>query len=337
MAKAKEAATFLDKMLELYGEEILARDEAGEFISTGCLSLDVSIGTGGIPVGRFTEIVGSEGTGKTTIALSIARNAINLGKKVLYLDVENLLDTNLIRGILGVEFSEDQFILLQPNTAEDTLSIIERAVEANEFGLIVLDSIAALAPEVEKEKELDDQQMGTVPKLLAKFFRRNANAVRRSDTAVLFINQVRDNIGSYSKGFSIPGGHALKHFCALIISLNKGDDIKQDSKPIGITTTFVVKKNKLSSPFKGYVIPIIFGRGVDYFKDFVSFTEDIGIVDKAGPYYKFEDTTLGKGTVATIEFLKENAEMTQRIVDKVYRVFVSPKEVHEDEGEFVDE
>jgi recombination protein RecA len=311
---------FIETIMEEFGEDVFSRESAGEFIPTGCLSLDVSIGTGGIPVGRFTEIYGSEGAGKTTIALSIARKAIKLGKKVLYVDAENMLDVALIPDILGEAFPEDMFVLIQPDTAEAVLTIIEHGIESGEFGLIVLDSIGALAPEVEKEKDLDEMQMGTTPKLLAKFFRRNSYAVRHSNTAVLLINQVRDNIGSYSKGFTVPGGHALKHFCAVIISLSKGQEIKQNSEAVGITTTFVIKKNKLSAPFRGYTLPIIFGQGVDYYKDLLNFTEDIGVVAKAGPYYKFQEVQLGKGVVNSIEFLKNNPETLDRIVKQVYNV-----------------
>lgn len=297
-----------------YGDEVIGRDKPGEFISTGSLSLDLSIGPGGIPVGRFSEIYGSEGSGKTTIALSIARSAIRMGKKVLYEDVENMLDMSLIQGILGETFPDDMFFLLQPDTAEQALAIIEKAIESGEFGLIVLDSIGALSPSVEKEKELDDMQMGTTPKLLAKFFRRSSHTLRtKNKTAVLLINQVRDNIGSYSKGFSVPGGHALKHFCTLIIGLTKGQEIKSNNVSIGITTTFSIKKNKLSSPFRGYEIPIIFGEGIAVYKDFVNFAEDIGVLKKSGPYYKFEDIMLGKGVANTIDFLKKNQELLDKI------------------------
>lgn len=331
---ALEAKSFLDSITEEFGEDVIGRDLAGEFISTGSLSMDMSIGPGGIPVGRFTEIYGSEGAGKTTIALSITRNAIKMGKKVLYIDVENMLDVSLIKGILGESFPEDMFLLLQPNTAEDALSIIERGIESGEFGLIVLDSIGALAPSVEKEKDLDDLQMGTVPKLLAKFFRRTSYSLRLNNkTAVLLINQVRDNIGSYSKGFSVPGGHALKHFCSLIIALTKGQEIKQSDKSIGITTSFVIKKNKLASPFRGYEIPILFGEGVAFYKDFVNFSEDIGVLKKAGPYYKFEDEMIGRGVANVIETLKSRQDLLDKIrlvcYNSVNGLTTSPIEITE--------
>lgn len=330
MTKPQAELSFLEEILEDFGEEVHGRDSAGEFISTGCLSLDMSIGTGGIPVGRFTEIYGSEGAGKSTIALSIARNAIKGGKKVLYIDAENLLDYNLVGQIIGETFPKEMFILLQPNTAEDVLSIIERGINSGEFGLIVLDSIGALAANVEQEAELTDQQMGTIPKLLAKFFRRTSYSLRtQNKTAVILLNQVRDNIGSYSKGFSIPGGHALKHFCSIIVALTKGQEIKADNQAIGITTTFVIKKNKLSSPFRGYTIPIIFGQGVDFYKDFVSFSEDIGVVTKAGPFYKFDGEVLGKGTANTIEFLKSNPKILDKIRERAYNtVSGKPEEIH---------
>jgi len=264
---------------------------------------------------------------KTTIALTVARNAIRMGKRVLYVEPENLLDYNLVEGMIGEIFPKEMFILLQPNTAEDTLSIMEKGIASGEFGLIVLDSLGALASDAEQQAEITDMQMGTIPKLLAKFFRRNSYILRTENkTAVLLLNQVRDNIGSYSKGFSVPGGHALKHFCSIIIALTKGQEIKHDNVSIGITTTFVIKKNKLSSPFRGYTIPIIFGKGVDFYKDFVSFTEDIGVITKAGPFYKFDGEVLGKGVLNTIELLKSNPEILTKITERTYKVVMSKPE-----------
>lgn len=314
-----ETRTFLQELEDEFGDEILGRDSPGEFIPTGSLSMDMSIGKGGIPVGRYSEIYGSEGSGKTTIALSIARNAIRMGKKVLYVDAENMLDMSLVEDIVGEPFPEEMFSLIQPDTAEDALKIMHKGIVSGEFGLVVLDSIGSLAPEVEKEKEIDEQQMGTTPKLLAKFFRRSSYALRTMNkTAVLLINQVRDNIGSYSKGFTVPGGHAVKHNTSLIIALTKGQEIKENNKAIGITTTFVIKKNKLSSPFRGYEIPIIFGQGIASYKDFVNFSEDIGILKKAGPYYKFEDEVIGKGVLGTIEYLKNNQQTLDKIRQLCY-------------------
>jgi recombination protein RecA len=328
MTKIIENKSFLELIEDEFGEDVFGRDLAGEFIPTGSLSLDMSIGPGGIPVGRFTEIYGSEGSGKTTIALSIARNAIKMGKKVLYIDVENMLDVNLVHGILGENLEMNMFVLLQPNTAEDALSIIEKGIESGEFGLIVLDSIGALAPGVEKEKELDELQMGTTPKLLAKFFRRSSYILRTlNKTAVLLINQVRDNIGSYSKSFSVPGGHALKHFCSLIISLTKGQEIKQDNVAVGITTSFVIKKNKLSSPFRGYEIPIIFGEGIATYKDFINFSESIGVLKKSGGHYKFGEEQLGNGVAKTIVYLKEHPELLDTIRQVCYNAVNSTKDL----------
>jgi len=323
MAKVQE--TFFEQVLEKFGEDSLSIDRAYEAISTGCTSLDVSIGIGGVPKGRITEIFGPEGSAKTTIALSLARNAIANGEKVLYVEPENLLDYFVIPSILGESFPEGSFRLVQPDTAEDAFEIAEMGINSKEFSLIVFDSIGALAPAKEKEDKFTDANVALVPRLLSKFLRRNAYSIRANNIAFVFINQVRDTIGSYVKSYSTPGGHALKHFAALRISLSKGQEIKitdaGTEKSIGINTTFVIKKNKLAAPFRSFTIPIIFGIGVDKYKDLFNFAETLGVIRKAGAYYKLDDVTIAQGTKKTVQELHDNKELLDRVTERVYNMF----------------
>jgi recombination protein RecA len=314
--------TFLDAIVEKFGDNVLSniRGDKVEAMTSGSLSLDASIGIGGFPRGRFTEIVGAEGTGKTTEALTAALLEIDNGGKVLYVDAENMLSYAAIEQMLSKQVNKDRFILVQPETAEQAFMITEKAITSGEFTFIVIDSVAALEPQDEKEKEFDEFTMASLSRLLAKFFRRNAADVKNQNVAVLLLNQVRDKIGSYTGGYESPGGHALKHYASVRIALTKGTEIKQGEEKIGINTKFVIKKNKLSAPFRSFEIPIIFGRGVDYYSDAVSFCETLGIIKKNGAFYKFEGSTLGQGRNAAAQYLRENSQILDKIKEQLYNV-----------------
>lgn len=314
---------FIKDILEEFGENVLSKEDAGNLnvISTGSLSLDSCIGVGGIPMGKVTEIFGAEGTGKTTIAVTIAKNAIESGNRVLYIDVENLLDNFIVEGILGHRLPEDKMIILHPDTAEDAFKIAEMGISSKEFGLIVLDSVGALAPKVEKEKEMDDKQMGLLPQLVTKFLRRNIHDINQNKVAFVFINQVRDNVGSmFAKAYSTPGGHALKHFAAVRISLTRSKEITKGDIIIGITVQFTIKKNKLSPPFRSYIMPLIFGEGIDFYKDFLSFSKNLGVVQQGGPFYKFNNTVIGKGFEETVNNLKNDKVTLDAIRKMCYNI-----------------
>lgn len=326
MAKVKAdrstMSDFLDKAIDKFGEYILVDENAVVTpISTGCLSLDVSIGIGGIPRGKVTEIYGSEGSGKTTIALGIAKSALHSGNKVLYLDVENMLDYTVIKDMIGEDFSDDRFVILKPVSAEDTFTLAEMAFNSGEFGLVVIDSIAALSPEKEKEDTdfSGSVTVGALPRLLSRFLRRNVtDSIKKNDVALLLLNQVRDKIGAYMATFETPGGHALKHFCSVIIALTKGQDIVVGKEKVGIQSKFVIRKNKLSAPFRSYTIPIIFGRGVDKYSDLVEFCTMLGVIKKSGAHYKLDDNAIGHGKIAAGEFISKNPDIEQMLIDRVY-------------------
>lgn len=313
-------SSFLDAIVEKFGEDVLSnvRGDSVEPMSSGSLSLDASIGIGGFPKGRFTHIFGSEGTGKTTLALTTAFKEIENGGKVLYIDAENMLSFSTIEAMLNLKVDKDKFILLQPETADQAFMIVEKAITSKEFTLIVIDTIASLEPDDEKEKEFDESTMGSLSRTLSKFFRRNASDVKVSNVCVLLLNQVRDDLKSYMGGFKAPGGHALAHYSSVIVALTKGTEIKQGEDKIGINSRFVIKKNKMGPPFRSFEIPIIFGKGVDYYTDTVSFCETIGVLKKNGAFYKFEGETIGQGRNATAQFLKDNPETLARIEENMY-------------------
>jgi recombination protein RecA len=317
--------TIVDKLKKKYDRILLDRetDSTVEAISTGSLSLDVSTGIGGIPKRRVTTLYGAESSGKTTLCLEIARKAIEGGDNVAYIDVEQGLDYKYVETLVG-EFDMDKLLIAQPATSEEALGLVELLIQgddklginAGQYKLIIVDSVAALAPEVEKEKELTDHNIALTARTLTAFFRRNVYDLRDHDVALLFVNQVRAKIGSYIKGYELPGGHALKHYSSMIIFLSAGQKIKQGDQIIGVQCKFTIKKNKMSPPFRSFDFPLMFGEGIDYYRDLISFAAEMGILRKKAAYFYYEETQLGQGIEKSIAYLKEHPELEKEIKDK---------------------
>lgn len=317
----KKEKTFLDDILDEFGEKVLeGYNEEVQAISTGCLSLDTSIGVGGIPRKMLTMIYGPEGSGKTTVALNTAKVLADNGGKTLYIEVENLLNKEILKAVLGEDAKLENIIILSPQSAEDAFVMAEKGLQAGEFDLIVIDSIGAMVSKKELEVEFEKDTMGQLPRLVAKFIKRNMYTIRTSNVAVLVLNQVRDNVGSYVKGYKVPGGHQLMHESSVIVALTKGEHLTRGKEVVGILTKFVVKKNKLAPPFRSFTIPILFGQGIDYFSDLIDFAKLLGVIKGAGAYYKFGDETLGMGKAATREFLMNDKETLDRLTEKVYNI-----------------
>ena len=261
MSKISE---FIEQLKEEYGEEVIVTTESqanNGIIPTGSLSLDISLGIGGIPRGRFTEIYGPESSGKTTLCLSIVKEATKLGIGTLYIDVERALDFRYIEAVVG-KIDAEMFVLASPETAEDAFSTAENGIDSGAFGLIVIDSLGAMSPKKELEDDLTDANVALLPRLLTKWLRRNSFKVKNNNIAFVFVNQVRDNIGSYMSSYVTPGGNALKHFLSIKVKFTKGQKITKgsgkDKEVLGILTNFSVQKNKLAPPFRGATIPIVF-------------------------------------------------------------------------------
>lgn len=319
MAKRKTEST---DILEKYSEFIYNKEhnktENIISVSTGSLSLDVSTGIGGIPLGRFTEVYGSESCGKTTLALSTATRALNKGMRVLYIDAENTLSYEYATAILGQELDEERFTILQPETMEQSLEMCEDGIQSGQFEFVVLDSIGSLAPEKVKKDDLTDANVALLARLMTTWVQRNAYAVRQNNIAFLGVNQVRDKIGSYIGGYETPGGHQWKHNASIRIMLSKIADIKKGEEIIGINTRFIVKKNKVAPPFRTSMFPIIFGKGIDTVRDTVQFAQLLGIIDNAGPYYRYQGESIAKGMNNLIELLENTPETLDKIQKECY-------------------
>jgi len=325
----------LDSVLKKFGESLVPQEEKVKSISTGSFALDASIGIGGIPRGRFTEAYGPEGVAKTTLGLCTSKEVLKNGGSVLYIDAEVMLSYGTIESMVGETFDPKRFILIQPDTAEEAFIIVEDLI--GKVDLVVIDTIAALEPLAEKKKDLTDSTVAEISRLLPKFFRRNAPAVKKSDTAFLLLNQVRDKVGSYTQGYNSPGGHAMKHWASVIIALTKSGDIEVSGEKVGVKSKFVIRKNKLAPPFRSFTIPITFGKGVDYYMDLLEFTEMLGVVQKGGSYYKFEGETIGQGKFAASEYLENNPEVTKRIIEQTYLVIKGNKGIEIPDEEFASE
>jgi len=340
ISKKEKDTSFISKMEDKFGEDfkdvIITTTDSSGVISTGSFSLDVSIGIGGIPLSKATTIWGAESSGKTTMALSICGNCIRqLGRKALYIDVENQMDFERIVELVGNESVENGMIIVaKPKTAENAFEIAEHAINSKEFGVVVFDSVAALSPQTMQDREFNESEFAPTSKLINRFMLRNGYNIRVNKIAIVFINQVRDKIGAFRKSYDMPGGHALKHFSSVIVYLSKKTDMVQDKEVIGQTVQFVIKKNKVGKPISSFIFPLFFENGIDYWRDLVQFCEAVGVLDRAGPYYKFEGETLEQGLVKTMQYLKDHPETLDRIRNRVYNSGVIKTT---DEGEELEE
>ena len=318
----------IKKLREKFGDFIILdeNDDTNiETISTGSLAIDVSTGIGGIPKKRITTIYGADSSGKTSLGLSIANQALIKGEMVAYIDVEQSLDYKYARAVMG-DTNNSNLLIAQPETAEKALVLIETLINGDEkiglgsgkFGLILLDSIAALSPEKEQEKELTDKNIALSSQILTAFFRRNMHHVKSNNIALVFINQVRAQIGSYHGGYTMPGGFALKHYSSLILFLSPGEKIVVGNESIGMLCKFTVKKNKLAAPFRSYTFPLMFGKGIDYNRDTIDFALMLGVLKKRGSFIYFEDENLGLGMAKASSYLKSNILTLDRINKACY-------------------
>lgn len=317
----KKSKDLLQELQDKYGEDILIKEypNGHPTVSTGSLAIDVSTGIGGIPVGRYTEVYGPEAGGKTTLCLTICRNAIKLGLDTLYIDVENSVDSKYAKTLLNDGYNMGNFIIAQPKTAEDSFSIAEAGID-NGYRCIIFDSIASIAPEDEMEKDYGKQSIGLSPRLTNQFLKKTKTKIRENEVVFVITNQIRANIGAYMGGYITPAGYALKHYTSLRIYLSKGQPIESDGEPIGNLVTFVIKKNKLAVPYRQADTNLIYGKGIDYFRDTLKFASLLGVIKSRGPYFSLGDTNLGQGVEKAIEYLMNNPETLDKIEEMCYNV-----------------
>ena len=284
-------------------------------ISTGCLSLDVALGVGGIPRGRVVEIYGPESSGKTTLALHIIAEAQKAGGYAAFIDAEHALDPTWAEKI-GVNIKE--LLVSQPDHGEQALEITETLVRSGALDIIVVDSAAALVPRAELEGEMGDSHMGLQARLMSQALRKLTGTVSRSGTAVVFINQIREKIGVvYGNPETTPGGRALKFYTSVRMEIRRVTTIKDGQDAVGNRTRVKVVKNKVAAPFKQTEFDIMYNQGISYEGDIIDLALKAEVVQKMGSWFSYGDNKIGQGRENAKQFLIDNNKERKEIVKKV--------------------
>lgn len=288
---------------------------AGDAISTGALSLDLALGIGGIPRGRVTEIFGSEASGKTTLAQHIIAEAQKAGGIAAYIDAEHALDPRYAANC-GVKLSD--LYISQPDTGEQALEITEALVRSSGVDVIVIDSVAALAPRAEIEGEMGDAHVGLQARLMSQALRKLSAAISKSKTAVIFINQLREKVGIvFGNPEVTPGGRALKFYSSVRIDLRRGDSIKQGTEMVGTRVKARVVKNKVAPPFRSAEFDIMFNHGISKEGNLIDLGVAMGLVKKAGAFFTYGDTKLGQGRENAKEYLRQHSELASKLENAI--------------------
>lgn len=288
-------------------------------IPTGAVNLDIALGIGGLPRGRVIEIYGPESSGKTTLALHVIAEAQKLGDTCAFVDAEHALDAEYA-GNLGVNI--DELILSQPDTGEAGLDIAESLVRSGAVGLIVIDSVAALVPKAEIEGEMGDSHMGLQARLMSQALRRLTGIISKSNTTVIFINQLREKIGvMFGNPETTTGGRALKFYASVRLDIRRIKTITEGDNSIGSRTRVKIVKNKVAPPFKIVEFDIMYGKGISKSGVLLDTAVDLGIVEKAGSWYSYGDEKLGQGRENVKIMLEENVDLAKLIDDKVREAF----------------
>ena len=287
-------------------------------ISTGSLNLDLALGIGGVPRGRIVEIYGAESSGKTTLALNIIAQAQKEGGIAAFIDAEHALDPVYAKA-LGVNI--DDLLISQPDTGEQAMEIVELLVRSSAIDVIVIDSVAALVPKSEIDGEMGDQQMGLQARLMSKALRKLTGSIGKSETVVVFINQIREKIGGFSfvpgVQTTTSGGRALKFFSTIRMEVKKVGQIKQSDDVVGNEVLVKVTKNKVAPPFKEARFNIMYGTGISKEGEILDLAIELQICKKSGAWFSYGDTRLGQGRDKVKMLLEENEELAKEIEEKV--------------------
>ena len=284
-------------------------------VSTGCLSLDVALGVGGVPKGRIIEIYGPESSGKTTLALHIVAEAQKEKGFAAYIDAEHAVDPDYSKN-LGV--NTEELLISQPDTGEQALEICETLVRSGAVDVIVIDSVAALVPRAELEGDMGDTHVGLQARLMSQALRKLTGTVSRSNTTVIFINQIREKIGvMFGNPETTPGGRALKFYSSIRMEIRRITSLKDSGEMVGSRVRVKVVKNKVAPPFKQTEFDIMYGQGISYEGDILDIAVTGNIVEKTGAWYSFGDIKIGQGRENSKTFLTENPEILNDITDKV--------------------
>lgn len=282
-----------------------------ETIPTGALALDVALGVGGVPRGRIIEVYGPESSGKTTLAQHIVAECQKKGGIAAFVDAEHALDPEYARN-LGVNI--DELLISQPDTGEQALDITEELVRSGAVDIIVVDSVAALVPKAEIEGSMEDQQMGLQARLMSKALRKLTGIIGKTNTTVIFINQLRQKIGvMYGNPETTTGGNALKYYASVRMEIKRIEGLKGDGEDVGNHVRVRILKNKVAPPFRTAEFDIIFGKGICKIGNILDVAVDLDIVKKAGSWFSFQDEKLGQGRDKAKEYLASNPDILNKV------------------------
>ncbi len=315
------------------GEELFVELESDSFkvrdnvISTGCLSLDLALGVGGIPKGRIIELYGPEGSGKTTLALHIVAEAQKAGGIAAYIDMEHALDTEYMKK-LGINTAE--LIVSQPSYGEQALDMTDTLIRSNALDLIIIDSVAALVPKAELDGEMGDHFVGLHARLMSQAMRKLTGTVKKTETCLIFINQIREKIGvMFGNPETTTGGRALKFYSSVRMEIRRVTAVKEGTEFVGTRVRVKIVKNKVAPPFKSTEFDIMYGEGISYVGDIIDLAVEGEIIQKTGAWYAYNDEKIGQGRENAKTYLQENPDVLEKIVKNV-RIFVGLDEGEEE-------
>ena len=323
--KEKALEQALEQIQKQYGKgAIMKLGEEGltgsvDVISTGSISLDLATGVGGYPRGRIIEIYGPESSGKTTLTLHAIAEAQKAGGKAAFIDAEHALDPVYAKN-LGVDV--DELLVSQPDTGEQALEICEMLARSGAIDLIVIDSVAALVPKAEIQGEMGDSHVGLHARLMSQALRKIAGTVNKTNTCVIFINQLREKIGvMFGNPETTTGGRALKFYASMRLDVRKIDTLKRGDEMLGNRTRVKIVKNKVAPPFKKSEFDIMYGTGISLAGDVLDTAVEAKIVDKAGSWYSYNGERIGQGRENVKDYLQSHEEMLEEIRKKVMDQF----------------
>jgi recombination protein RecA len=319
-SRQKALAAALSQIEKQYGKGSIMRMDAEavkdvQVVSTGSLGLDLALGVGGLPRGRVVEIYGPESSGKTTLTLQVIAEAQKLGGTAAFIDAENALDVSYA-GKLGVK-TED-LLISQPDTGEQALEIADMLVRSGAVDVIVIDSVAALTPKAEIEGEMGEPQMGLQARLMSQALRKLTSNIKRTNTLVIFINQIRMKIGvMFGNPETTTGGNALKFYASVRMDIRRIGSIKKGDEVTGSETRVKVVKNKMAPPFRQAEFDILYGEGISREGEILELGVNFGVLEKSGAWYIYRDDRLGQGRDNAREFLRENPALAREIELKI--------------------
>ena len=292
-------------------------------ISTGSLGLDIALGIGGVPQGRVIEIFGPESSGKTTLTLQVIAECQKAGGTAAFIDAEHALDP-LYAKKLGVNV--DELLLSQPDTGEQALEVADMLVKSNSVDLVVVDSVAALTPRAEIEGEMGDHHVGLQARLMSQALRKITGNIQRSNATVIFINQIRMKIGvMFGNPETTTGGNALKFYSSVRLDIRRIGAVKEGEEVIGNETRVKVVKNKVSPPFTKAEFQILYGKGINVEGEIIDFGQKLGLIEKAGSWYSYNDEKIGQGKTNASNFLRENKKIRNALVKQIKAAHIKSK------------